>query len=117
MRLPSWIHWSNPPAEQQPASGGSSPAKAKQEPAAWRPMTPLELLAARALGFCYLPPASSTKRMVRHLVSQANESEPRITDKQAVYLWKFAWTYRRQIRDGVVLLEAAKRRAEEESRK
>lgn len=103
LRCPaSWTEPSVPKAE--PAD------KPKREPAKWRPMTDLEIEAATQLGRCRLPPATSTKRLCRHMAAQAQADEPKITDKQAEYLWKFCWTYRRQIASAAVVKEAKQRR-------
>ena len=45
------------------------------------------------------------------MADQARLPEPRITDKQAVFLWQFAWTFRRQIDDPDVKEIAKQRRA------
>lgn len=100
---PSWITWPATAATTIAPAGAVSPLvkpeKPKRAPAEWRPMTDLEKRAAKALVTCRLPPATSTKRIAGHLYGQACLSEPRITDKQARYLWQFCWTFRRQIAD------------------
>lgn len=73
-------------------------------------MTALEKLAAEQLGGCRLPPGTATKRLARSLAAQAAAEEPKITDKQAVYLWKFCWTFRRQISSPAVRREAKQQR-------
>jgi hypothetical protein len=72
-------------------------------------MTDLEIEAAKALGCCRLPPRTSTKRLSGHMVEQALRDEPQITDRQAEYLWRFCWTYRRQIASAAVVREAKRR--------
>ncbi len=67
-------------------------------PAAYRPMSIAEQLLARALGRCTLPPASFTKRFARDLARQADQPEPKITEKQLATLFRFARRFRRQIR-------------------
>ncbi len=98
--------------KRQPPEPLSEPAteKQKREPVKWRPMTDLEIEAAKELGRCRLPPATSIKRLAGHLAVQAQQQDPKITDKQAVYLWKFCWTYRRQIASAAVAKEAKRRR-------
>lgn len=114
--LPFWINWKTP-AESLPAASTETQQqtrpKAKREPAAWRPMTDMERRAAISLGLCRLPPVSGTKRMAGNMADQAREDEPQITDKQAFYLWRFVWTYRRQIADIDVKAEAQRRHAKE----
>ena len=113
-----WPFWLQRPLawHQTPASVPIQPEtaapKPKREPAVWRPMTAIERRAAIALGKCRLPPASSTKRMCYQMADQARLSEPRITDKQAAFLWQFAWTFRRQIDDADVREIAKQRRNE-----
>lgn len=51
------------------------------------------------------PVASPQKRFARDV-----QSALKMTDKQRSFLWRLAWTYRRQITDEVVLREAARRR-------
>ena len=98
--------WKQPPAPQATEPPAEKP---KREPARWRPMTDLEIEAAKALGRCRLPPATSTKRLALHMAAQAAKDEPQITDRQAEYLWRFCWTYRRQIASAAVVREAKRR--------
>ena len=100
--------WKHPKAK----SDKPSAAPTKREPAKWRAMTDLEVEAATQLGRCTLPPATGTKRLARHMAAQAAADDPQITDKQAEYLWKFCWTYRRQIASTAVLKEATRRNKE-----
>lgn len=115
--LPSWLEFRGPSVPQcflppsTVAQATDEPAKHKREPAVWRPMTAMEQWAAIALGQCRLPPASSTKRLAYGMYDQARLEEPRITDKQAVFLWQFCWTFRRQISDADVKEIAKQRRA------
>jgi hypothetical protein len=101
--------------------------------AVFRPMTPLEIQAARALGACRFTPGSSTKRIARTIAAQVVyacercgkprrgwdglHSEQcecgarcvwagRITEKQAAVLWRLCHSYRRQITDERVLEHA-----------
>ena len=113
IRLPSWLEWHGECELRALPAVAPPQQRPKREPPAWRPMRDLERRAALELGRCRLPPRSCTKRMVGNLVSQSHLDEPRITDKQAVYLWRFAWTYRRQIRDADVKEVAKQRRATE----
>lgn len=78
--------------------------------AAWRPMTEDERRAIQALRGVTFPVASPPKRLARHLLGQAAADEPKITDKQAAYLWRVVHTFRRQIHRDVVAL-APKREA------
>ena len=98
----SWIE--KPVEHSQPAA--DSPRK--REPAIWRAMTDLEIEAATQLWRCSLPPATSTKRLARHMAAQAEADDPKITDKQAVFLWRFCWRFRRQIASAAVHAEAKK---------
>jgi hypothetical protein len=72
-------------------------------------MTDLEKEAATQLGLCRLPPATSTKRLARSMAMQAEMNEPKITDRQAEYLWQFCWKFRRQIASEAVVREAKRR--------
>lgn len=77
----------------------------------WRPMTDLERRCALALSpsqVTYLV-APYPKRFARSLAGQAEASEPVITDKQAAYMWRQAWTLRRQVGDADVRREADRR--------
>jgi len=105
--LPPWLAADSFGAGKTIAPAVPAP-KPKREKPAWRAMTDLERAACLALSpgnVSYLP-GSVPKRIGRNLAAQASEDEPRITDKQAVMLWRQAWTYRRQIADAAVLREA-----------
>lgn len=71
-------------------------------------MTPLERRAAFALGRCSFPIASWSKRFGRALHQQASQVDPRISERQAVALWRNVYTYRRQISDPEILEIALK---------
>lgn len=51
------------------------------------------------------PVGAPQKRFARDV-----QSARKLTDKQRAFLWRIAWTYRRQITDEAVLHEAARRR-------
>lgn len=74
----------------------------------WRQMTVLEHSAALALRGCRFPVASPPKRFARNLGEQCSRME--ITDKQSDVLWRYCWTFRRQIADPLVLAEARNRK-------
>jgi hypothetical protein len=83
----------------------------------WRPMLPLEVIAARALGSCSFAPATSSKRIAQKIRSQTRfacngscapiapfhgscmEWTGKITDKQAAVMWRLLWTFRRSVED------------------
>jgi len=98
--------WKHPKAK----AGKPSASRTKREPAKWRAMTDLEIEAATQLGQCRMPPATGAKRLARHMAAQAKANDPKITDKQAEYLWKFCWRYRRQISSATVAREAKRQR-------
>jgi hypothetical protein len=66
-------------------------------------MTDRERRAARAFNHVTFLPGTSVKRIARTLLAQAEQDEPRITDKQAAVMWKIVWKFRRQINDKDVL--------------
>lgn len=112
MNVPFWLQFKTPPVETPKSSDPAEPkSKPKREPAQWRQMTELERRACRALGRCSLPPRTATKRLCLSMANQAELEEPKITDKQAVYLWSFVWTYRRQIKDPDLLNIAKQKKA------
>jgi hypothetical protein len=57
-----------------------------------RPATALELARGDALNGCSLLPYSSEKRFIRSM------TPPEISEKQARWLERLAWRYRRQLR-------------------
>lgn len=65
----------------------------------WRPMTPDEQRACRALGKVRYPVASPPKRLARSLAGQAESDPAQITDAQASVLWMMVVRFRRQIAD------------------
>lgn len=71
------------------------------------PVTDLDRAAIAAInpGRVTFPVASPQKRFARD--AQAAKA---LTSKQRAFLWRIAWTYRRQISDESVLQEAARRR-------
>lgn len=58
-------------------------------------MTTDESTIVRALNYCIFQPGSYTRRFVRTLASMQTASE--LTPRQAEYLWRAAWSYRRQL--------------------
>lgn len=62
-------------------------------------------IAAIVPGAVTYPRGSPQKRFARDV-----QAAKQLTEKQRGFLWRIAWTYRRQITDRVVLTEAARRR-------
>jgi hypothetical protein len=61
-------------------------------------MTPREIAIARAFANVSFPPATAAKRFARHMTEIAvRHPEHPLTQKQADYMAKVAWRYRRQI--------------------
>lgn len=63
-------------------------------------MTATEIAAARALVRCTFLPGLPPKRFVRQMATAAtNAPETPLTERQAAYLWRLVWSYRRQLGD------------------
>lgn len=71
-------------------------------------MIELEKKALEALGNVSMRPASAGKRFRNDLVYHMRvQPEMKLTARQALYLWKLVYTYRRQISDPDLLTPAA----------
>jgi hypothetical protein len=77
------------------------------DPSEYTAVTDLDRAAIQAIGpgRVTYPVASPQKRFARDV-----QSATKLTGKQRAFLWRTAWTYRRQISDSAVLQEAARRR-------
>lgn len=103
---PEWLRWPTPvhATDAIEARHDAEPApRQSRQPVVWRPMTDRERRAARAFNHVTFLPGTSVKRIARTLLAQAEQDEPRITDKQAAVMWKIVWKFRRQINDKDVL--------------
>jgi hypothetical protein len=111
----TWLVWPKQCEVKRFVASSEPEQKPKREPAAWRPMTEQERIACCAIGpgVVTYPPATSVKRLARHLSEQAHDKEPKITDKQADALWKIAWRFRRQIANPDVLNIARQKAAKQ----
>lgn len=70
-------------------------------------MTEEQSLRAQALERCTFLPASTDKRFVRDMAARSRTAHPpALTDRQAAYLTRLAWRYRRQMPRGLVPPEA-----------
>lgn len=85
----------------------TKPALANCPEHSYTDVTALDAAAIKAIvpGAVTYPVASPQKRFAHDV-----QSARKLTDKQRAFLWRIAWTYRRQILDESVLREAASRR-------
>jgi hypothetical protein len=90
--------------------GEALPVGQAATPPSWRDMTALECRAALCLGRCAFAPATGAKRFARTVSAQVRRQafglEGEITDRQAAYMWRLLWTYRRSVDDPEILREA-----------
>ena len=70
-------------------------------------MTEEQSLRAQALQRCTFPIGSPDKRFVREMAERSRTAGPKaLTDRQAAYLTRLAWRYRRQMPRDLVPPEA-----------
>ena len=72
----------------------------RRPPKPWRIMNEREVAAVLALQRVTYPIGAASKRFAHNLAAQL--ADLRITDLQAAYLWKVAYTFRRQLPSDVV---------------
>ena len=70
-------------------------------------MTPDEIRIIEALAGCSFLPGSSPKRFVRQLFGR-DRAKP-LTERQQIYLWAIAWSWRRQLPRDLVSVAREKR--------
>lgn len=70
-------------------------------------MTEEQSLRAQSLERCSFPVGSTDKRFVRDMAARSRTANPpTLTDRQAAYLTRLAWRYRRQMPRDLVPPEA-----------